>query len=527
MAYTLPGATTTRPAATTTARSTLIAPQAPGVTMPRPMAVPQGTSPQGLQQNIQSANQLNQQTYQQRIAALRQLPKGAERALAAQEAKRLARYNQQQIRGFGSGQPGFGIPYGFENQLSPYAQQPAPGTPGGGFTQPQAIQNYQTLYPNLFKTGAFYGAGAQNFAQGATPQAQPQPGGVQDVRPQAFRTATTQTQGVPAATGPNPVPQPPPLTGPRPQAYPQGAPNIFAQRNTTGIDRSTNYGAPYQDEAAQKALQGYQGAQQALLGPLGKVFGLGDNSDFTLTRGDVPLLEAGLNFENVLLAERDRQLGYNELARTQAGVGADPQSQRLRQILGSQAEGNASPEMEQALALASQRAGRQGQFAREATATRDTYGRDTENALRDLRADYARRGVQGNESMLDEALLRQSGSTALNRALADLEGRQDESQRQDITQLSDLAGRNQGFQQASIEQLLGQIGGDDQTRAALGQALANVFLETERGDFDLSGLTTPLKDKIAGLPVAGPSRVKLTNKDVPKQRPFYGLSLKG
>lgn len=459
MALSVAGATTTRYPAVTTARQTPIAPAAPGVTMPRPMA----PTPQSiLAMDPRQGKLANRQLYQSDLTAARAIADPAARRAALQAAYQASRARYQNL---GRGYTADG-PFAFS------AQDFQPG-----LTDARSQARTSQVPP----TGA----------PAPAPASQP------------FRTMQA-PQGAPAPTGPSPVPVP---TGVRPATYPSGIPSVFQPRNTSGIpDRAAAYG---QSPGALQNVSNIQSAQQALLGPLGKVFGLGGGSDLTLARGDIPLLEAGLNFENVLLAERDRQLGYNELARAQAGVGSDPQLAGLRQILGMQSAGQSSPEMEQALALASQRAGREGQFAREATATRDAYTGNTDQSLRALREDYARRGVQGNESMLDEAMLRQSGGIALNRALADLEARQDEAQRQDISQLGDLAGQERGFQQASIEQLLGQIGQEEGTRTALGQALANVFLETEREPFDLSGLTTPLKDKIAALPVAGPTQLKL------------------
>jgi len=443
---------------TTTPRQTLYAPLAPAPLMPRPATQTQPAPAPTAAPSFRDSRQANRvQLGQERQAAFA-IQDPIQRRLALQRAQAEAKARYQALR------------------VQPQVQ-PAPAQ--AQFQQPQ--------------------------------------GGVQDVRSQALQAAVE-------LPGQPPAPPPPVNPGTIPQGpirYPEGATSIFAPRNTGTIaDRGAGpFGGPQQTQIGQQAVDNYQRAQAALLGPLAGVFGIDQpgRNDFTLTRGDVPLLEAGLNFENVLLAERDRELGYNELARGANAVGQDPQTQRLRQLLGYQSEGNASPELAQAIQLAQSRATRGPESNdRQETVLKDQFNRDTEGAFRDLREDYARRGISGNEIALDEARIRQEGGSGLNRALAELEGRRDDAQRLDIAQLGDLSGQKDSFQRQSLDQLTELIARQEGQRDAYSQALANVFLETEREPFDLSGLTTPLKDKIAGLPVAGPSKVKLTRKDVPK-----------
>lgn len=472
------GAMTTRYPAQTTARQTQIAPQAPGVTMPAPaqqavqprplIPIPPATFTNPMAQfraGIRSNIQANRVAYQDALAQARMIQDPVARRQALLQAKQIAQATYRNIR----------------------SQRPQ--------TQQQAFQQDE--------------GGFQDVRGDALQQAPAAP-------PTRFQAAFSRP-GAPAPTGPSPIQQP---TGARPSPYPLAGQQPFGPTNTSNLlpRPSFDQGVPTFESSGNaqvraddrgRATDFIRQSQTALLGPLAPQLGLGQGSNFVLTRGDIPLLEAGLNFENVLLAERDRELGYGELARTQAGVGADPQLAALRNVLGMQAGGMGSPEMNQALSLALARAGRQPQFERQQTATRDQYTRDSENAIRDLREDYARRGLSGSEISFDEARLRQEGSSALNRALADLEAQQDESSRQDIGQLADLAGQRDAFQQQSIEQLLGELSRQDSTRTGLGQLLANVFLETERQPFDFSGLTTPLKDKVAAMPVSGPLNVRL------------------
>jgi len=486
-------------------------------------------------QALQGANQQNRQQYQQRIAALRMLPRGADRRLAAQEAKQLARTNRSDIRAFAGDQIGRSVPYGFEEQLGQYAVQAPPGTVSptgylvgnGNLSPEQELYFAKQQYPNLFKTGAYNPqpqTPVQDVRQTArtsqVPSAAPQPAAP---APAAGAAPARPAQGVPTIPGGAAPPR-----SFAPGAYPQAqqASRPFGYRNTTGIpDRGAGpYGNPGQTQKGQEAIEGYQAAQQALLGPLAGVFGLENGSNFTLTRGDVPLLEAGLNFENVIKAEQDRGLGYGELARGRNSVGSSPYSNMIREVL-AQRGVQGSGELEQALQAAVGRLTDTGRSGREATSIRDSYTRDADSAIRSLREDYARRGVAGNEPAFDEQRLRMEAGSGMNRALSELESRQDQAMRDNISQVADLALSGEGIRSSSIQQLQEQLAREEQLQASFDQALGDVYLGTEREPFDFSGLTTPLKDKIAGLPVAGPNKVRLTAKDIPQRKKGKGYIL--
>jgi hypothetical protein len=235
------------------------------------------------------------------------------------------------------------------------------------------------------------------------------------------------------APGGNYAPQPysrQPVFQPRP-SIPQGAPNWKKANQQAQLDR-----------------------QRALLGSAADI--LAPAGGQPLRRQDIPLLEAGLNFENLQRAEEDRARGFEELARGRGAVGMDPSSQLAREV--------AMRRVSQGNDLKTQRA----------SALKDRTAVATQDALRQLQQEQAQGGVYSSSGgFLNRAMLPQRAAIELSGQLSDLDFQQEEADR------------------AALGDLTGITSREDAMRAAFDEMLANLFLETERGPVDLSGLLEP------------------------------------
>lgn len=184
------------------------------------------------------------------------------------------------------------------------------------------------------------------------------------------------------------------------------------------------------------------------------------NGGEPIYQGQVPLIEARLGYENQQLAERDRQLGYEELARSYGNIGKST---------GEQAA------MQAALQLV-QSGGpyNAGYMDQQRGNLRDQSAMALEQARMAMAGDFARRGLGGSMLPQQQAQLAQQSSTALQGNLANLE--------------SSTALANQQAQLAATGQLSEMAYRESAQRQAIDQLLANIFLNTERQAPDLSNL---------------------------------------
>jgi hypothetical protein len=103
-----------------------------------------------------------------------------------------------------------------------------------------------------------------------------------------------------------------------------------------------------------------------------------------------------------------------------------------------------------------------------------------QDALQSMAEDAARRGMGGGASSYEKALLEQSNASGIQDRLTGFRSQaaqaNEAAQQNYLAQLSDIAGRQGG------------------QRAAFDQALANVYLNTERTPQDLSPLMAQVKN---------------------------------
>lgn len=190
-----------------------------------------------------------------------------------------------------------------------------------------------------------------------------------------------------------------------------------------------------------------------LMGPLGQAF---PTAGFKTA--DVPWIEAGLNFQIAQQAEADRQRGYEELTRGRAAIGTSPESELAREIAKNRATENRFSkeidQMRQAMLGSGAQAAQQGREA--------------------MMADLARRGIGGGTAATQMAQLEQDAliNALAKQATFELQAAQmqEEADRQAYQDLAALATQQEA------------------ERMAFDEALAKVFLETERAPVDLSGL---------------------------------------
>ncbi len=203
--------------------------------------------------------------------------------------------------------------------------------------------------------------------------------------------------------------------------------------------------------------------QQQLLGPLGQLLGI--SSDRPLRRKDIPLLQANLAYQNRQQSEQDRLQGYNQLLRARNAIGQEGGSPLALRLA-----------MEQAL-----NPGFGQDFVEQQTgALRNQAGLAAQDQRQRLAEDLARRGVAGGGiGGRLQAELEQSQAGDLQRQLSDFS-------------LFTEQARGQASQQA-LQNLTALTQEQEGRRAALDQALGNVFLETERQPIDLSDLLVRLR----------------------------------
>lgn len=265
--------------------------------------------------------------------------------------------------------------------------------------------------------------------------------------PQPLRTnSNTGVVGPPVGGRPMGQPGAPPYGEPRP-APPGGYPR--AQQPQAPTYQPAPTGQQYAPTAPPQA---YQGRSQELIYP-------------GMPRRDLPMAAWQLNEDQRMQAELDRIRGYEELERARNAIGTDPTSMQARE-------------------LALDRAMNGGLFddeyldqQRGLIRNRGSIG--MEAARRNLQDSLAQRGIAGGLSAFEMAQLDQSGALGIQEQLGGFEQDARAAQSQE---------RAQG-----LEQLLGLTGREEASRSALDQALANVFLETERAPYDVSELTEQMR----------------------------------
>jgi len=230
-----------------------------------------------------------------------------------------------------------------------------------------------------------------------------------------------------------------------PAPYPSGAPSYFQPRTTSTPTDLTR--------RQQRRLT----AQQSALGPTASQFFA---PQAPLKRRDIPLMEVGLNYEQLLMAERDRQRAYEELVRSREAIGSSPAEQYLRQQLESQIGGGGpftDPLRAQMEAGLRQQAALAWQ-AQQQSAT----------------ADFARRGLGGGFTPYQMAGMQQQSA-------ADL-----------ASQITDFQTRAAIANEEALRQMMGQYAGQTEQestrRAVIDSAIAELFGETQRAPIDLSAL---------------------------------------
>lgn len=200
---------------------------------------------------------------------------------------------------------------------------------------------------------------------------------------------------------------------------------------------------------------------RSLLGPLGDL--IAGKGAYAIQRGDIPLIEAGLNYQNQQLSEQDRQQGIAQLLQARQRVGQDPNSSAAREALWStwQTGGEYTPQY----------------LERQQGALGSQAALGLQAAQQSAAEDFGRRGLGGSLSGYQQAQLGQQAATSLGSQKAGME--------QQYT-----AARESAKQQA-LQQYQAQAMQEEQQRQAYQEAIANAFLNTQRGAIDLSGLVNP------------------------------------
>lgn len=176
--------------------------------------------------------------------------------------------------------------------------------------------------------------------------------------------------------------------------------------------------------------------QRSLLGQFGQLLPPGE----VLRQADIPLLETNLNFQQLLMAELDRQRGIDELRAARAGIGQSEDLQLASQVARDRLE-RGPGEIASASAVAGQ------------------------GALNSLAEELARRGLSGGIPAYAQAQLGQQLSVE-----------------------SMLAQR--AAEQSAMQDLLAYGLEEELRRLALDQALAGTYLETQREPISLASLVS-------------------------------------
>ena len=184
-----------------------------------------------------------------------------------------------------------------------------------------------------------------------------------------------------------------------------------------------------------------------------------------LTRGDLPGLEFGLNFENILKAEQDRSQAVSGLEQARLGIGTSPESLLAKEEATKRLQ-SGGPFTEDLIAQRS-------------LAFQDNQTRAVEAAQAQAASELARRGVSGGLLARDNAILQQQAAATAQQQISEFQTQaalaNEQSQAQALGQLESIAAR------------------EEQEQLAISQLLADIFANTQRAPIDLSGLVEPVK----------------------------------
>lgn len=243
-----------------------------------------------------------------------------------------------------------------------------------------------------------------------------------------------------------------PASGSQPPPYPSAPSTFFEPRQAPPVLGRINP----RDQLAYDR-------QRMLAGPMANFLPI--SAQRPLQMSDIPLLEAGLNFEQLQQAERDRGYAYDQLARARGAIGSDPAAMRARELAMSRAEGGGpfGPDLiEQTLGMIK---------------NRGAVG--LEDAQRAATEDLARRGLGGGLMASQVARLQRDAAGDIQRQSTDFKTQaalaNEEAQRIALSQLGEITGR------------------EDMQRAAIDQLLASLFADTQRAPISLAGLVPTTK----------------------------------
>jgi hypothetical protein len=193
---------------------------------------------------------------------------------------------------------------------------------------------------------------------------------------------------------------------------------------------------------------------QALLGPIGQLY------EGQLTRADVPLLEVGLNMQQVLQTLEDRDRAYGLLEGAEGSVGQSRASTIARELAITRAE---APGPFSNQELDAQR-----------TAITESGALGHQEARAQALAELAMRGAGGSTAAFQLARLQQSQAAQTQQQLSGFE--------------MAVAEAREDAQRQSLAQLFGISGQEEERKLNLQTLMARLLAETERAPLDFSGL---------------------------------------
>ena len=222
----------------------------------------------------------------------------------------------------------------------------------------------------------------------------------------------------------------------------------------TALD-PTNF-PEYRQRASEGNLFGTLARQRTLLGELGGLL----PQNMVLRASDVPLFEAGLNFQQTARATEDRATGIGRLEDARSNIGISPESVLARELAVQRARGDGP--------LGG------GAIEQSRSDLRQQSAVGHQDAQRGLAEQFAQRGIGGGVPAYQAAAMEQAYGVNAAGQLAqfDLQAAQlqETAQRQAFSDLNALA----------ME--------EEMRRTALDQLIASQYLNTEYQGMDLSGL---------------------------------------
>lgn len=324
----------------------------------------------------------------------------------------------------------------------------APQAPKAPATYQPATSTFQQARQSIQQP-----AQQQPAVQGGQPITQPT-GGYMPPPPQGSQTAPP-TSYVPTTPAPG-------STAPGP--YPGGTTYETANDVMTRQE-SKDQGMNPKEYAAYR--------QQQLFGSMAPYMPI--SSDRPMNAADVAAWEMNMNWQQQMMAEADRQRGYGELVRGREAIGNDPYSRYVQDSLRGQYE-SGGPFTQDLM----------GQLEGGA---RGESMRGLQAAMEAARSGFARRGLAGGLSDYQQANMQSQAAGPLAQQIAQM--------RMQGTMA------NQAALEQAMQQMQQQAQQQEAMRYASDQALANVFLDTERAPIDASSLINQLGKKQGRKAVSG------------------------